>query len=164
MKKILCMLLTLAALVCTCACEPNQPEGTEFAPFTYRGMLISLDTDADVALGDLGDYLSFAETNSCYGDGKDKVYQYTSFKLQTYSQNGKDYVLSLEIFNDVDEGACTAEGIRIGDTADDVVAHYGEAKTQTATTIVYVNPDTNTRLQFLLRDGVVTNIQYLKNE
>ena len=164
MKKMLCMMLVLAALVCACACETNELESTDFSSFTYRGMVIFLDMDADVALADLGEYLSFAETNSCYGDGKDKVYQYTSFKLMTYSSQDKDYVLSVEIFNDTDEEACTAEGIRIGATAEEVIARYGETGTQTDSAIVYVNAATKTRLQFLLRDGVVTNIQYLKSE
>ena len=164
MKKILCMMLVLAALVCTCACETNELESTDFSSFTYRGMVVFLDMDADVALADLGEYLSFAETNSCYGDGKDKVYQYTSFKLMTYSSQDKDYVLSVEIFNDTDEEVSTAEGIRIGAKAEEVIARYGETGTQTDSSIVYVNAQTKTRLQFLLRDGVVTNIQYLKSE
>ena len=164
MKKLLCMMLVLAALVCVCACETNELESTDFASFTYRGMVIFLDMDADVALADLGEYLSFAETNSCYGDGKDKVYQYTSFKLKTYSSQGKDYVLSIEIFDDTDEDVCTAEGIRIGATASEVIERYGETKNQTDDSIVYINQDSKTRLQFLLRDGKVTNIQYLKSE
>ena len=164
MKKILCILLTLAALLAVCACEPTDEESAAFASFAYHGAEVALDADAETVLASLGAYEAFAETNSCYGDGKDKVYQYTSFKVTTYSSRGKDYVLSVEIFNDTDEKACTAEGICIGASTADVIAAYGDAKEQSDTSIIYVNTATKTRLQFLLRDGRVSNIQYLKSE
>ena len=164
MKKILCVLLTLAALCALCACEPTDKESAAFASFAYHGAEVAIDADAEAVLAGLGAYDAFAETNSCYGDGKDKVYQYASFKVMTYSVQGKDYVLSVEIFNDTDECACTAEGICIGASAADVIATYGDAKEQSDTSIIYVNTATKTRLQFLLRDGRVSNIQYLKSE
>ena len=164
MKKFLCILLTLAALLAVCACEPTDEESAAFASFTYGGTVVQLDSDAEAVLAALGAYTAFAETNSCYGDGKDKVYQYTSFKVTTYSSRGKDYVLSVEIFNDTDEKACTTEGICIGASTADVIATYGDAKEQSDSALVYVNTATKTRLQFLLRDGKGTNIQYLKSE
>ena len=164
MKKILCVLLTLAALCALCACEPKDSENVDFASFAYNGTSVPLDAEAAPILSALGDPVAFAETNSCYGDGKDKVYQYQSFKVTTYSSKGKDYVLLVEIFDDTDEDACTVEGIRIGASASDVSAKYGAAKEQSDTSVVYENWSTKTRLQFLLRDGKVTNIQYLKSE
>ena len=164
MKRFFCMLLTLAALLAFCACEPNESENAAFASFTYRGTEVRVDAEASDVISALGEYVAFAETNSCYGDGKDKVYQYTSFKLTTYSQGGKDYVLSVEIFNDTDEAAGTVEGIRVGASASDVTAKYGAAKEPSDTALVYENATAKTRLQFLLRDGKVTNIQYLKSE
>ena len=71
---------------------------------------------------------------------------------------------TVELFNDVDEDVCTKEGIRVGASASDVIAAYGEASTHTDSAIVYENTAAKTRLQFLLRDGKVTNIQYLKSE
>ena len=164
MKKTICILLTLMVLLCACACEKNSVDEQSFAPFVYRGTEICPDAEAASIISALGEYIAFAETNSCYGDGKDKVYQYTSFKLTTYSSKGKDYVLSIELFNDVDEDVCTKEGIRVGASASDVIAAYGEASTHTDSAIVYENTAAKTRLQFLLRDGKVTNIQYLKSE
>ena len=133
--------------------------------FLFEGMADTPATEgAEAVLEALGAYTAFAETNSCYGDGKDKVYQYPSFKVMTYSSRGKDYLLSVEIFNDTDEKACTTEGICIGASTADVIATYGDAKEQSDSALVYVNTATKTRLQFLLRDGKVTNIQYLKSE
>ena len=137
MKKILCFLLMLAALLCACACEKDNADEAAFAPFSYRGTELLLDAKAEPLIAALGEYVAFGETNSCYGDGKDKVYQYASFKVTTYSQGGVDYLLAVEIFNDSDETATTKEGIGIGAAAADVLATYGEAATQTDSAIIY---------------------------
>jgi len=164
MKQILCIFLTLAALLCVCACDTEKTVDAAFSPFTYQGTKVALDTEAAPIISALGEYVAFAETNSCYGDGKDKVYQYQSFKLTTYSQKGVDYVLAVELLNDTDEAAITPEGVRVGDDASLVIAKYGDAKEQSDTSLIYEDKTAKTRLQFLLRDGKVTNIQYLKSE
>ena len=164
MKKIICLLLCLLTLATLAACEEKKPENSGFAAFSQNGVEVSLDAEAEPIISALGAYLATAETDSCYGDGKDKVYEYTSFKIQTYSSNGKDYVLSVEIYNDSDASVATPEGARVGDSAESVLAKYGEANVRTDTQIVYFNYDNDTKLQFLLRDGNVTNIQYLKAE
>ena len=163
MKKTLFLLLLLAVLLLTVACEdtPTQSQAV-YAPFSVHGVTVAPDAEAAPILAALGEPQAFAETNSCYGDGKDKVYEYPSFKVQTYSMGGIDYILSVEIHSDVDTAVATAEGIRIGSTADAVLQTYGTAQTQTETQILYTDAAAKTKLQFLLRNGIVTNIQYLK--
>ena len=164
MKKIFCLLLALIAVCALASCEDTKGGTPEFAAFSYNGVTIALDAEAEPIISGLGTYVSFAETNSCYGDGTDKVYEYTSFQVHTYTVKGVEYILSVSIFSDSDEAVVTPEGIRIGDSADDVIAKYGAAQTEDATKLVYNDTQTKTRLQFLLRNGAVTNIQYLKTE
>ena len=110
----------------------------------------------------LGEPRAFAETNSCYGDGKDKVYEYQSFKVTTYSMGGKDYVLAVEIFDDADATLATPEGIGVGASRDAVIKAYGESNDASDTKLVYTNG--GVKLRFLLTDGRVTSIKYLKAE
>jgi hypothetical protein len=141
----------------------NEPEAeVKFADCSVKGVTLTLDADATAVLSALGEYRAFAETGSCYGDGKDRVYEYTSFKLKTYTNGDAEYILAIEIFNDADESIATPEGIRIGSTADAVTAAYGEANEASDSRIVYLRADDKVKLQFLIRDGAVTNIQYLK--
>lgn len=164
MKKLICILLTVLALLATVACEKEPPVTESFSAFTVNGVTVALDAEASSIIAALGTPIASAETNSCFGDGKDKVYEYTSFKVQTYSSKGTDYILSVEIYNDADETVATPEGVRVGSSAEDVIAKLGEPSSQNDGQIVYLNASAKTKLQILLRDGAVTNIQYLKTE
>lgn len=161
MKKIALLLLTVLLLVVGVSCE-DEPEGTDFSALSVRGVTIALDAEAAPIVSALGEPRAFAETNSCYGDGKDKVYEYQSFKVTTYSMGGKDYILAVEIFDDVDATLATPEGIAIGAGRDAVIAAYGEAGEATDAKLVYVSG--GVKLRFLLTDGRVTSIKYLKAE
>lgn len=166
MKKLICTLLAVLMLLSMLACEkePTENGGASFFAFTVGGVTVSLDAEAEPILSVLGEPLTSAETNSCYGDGKDKVYQYTSFKVQTYSSGGKDYILSVEIYNDADASIATPEGVRVGSSESDVIAKLGEPSSRGEGQMVYLNMAAKTKLQILLRDGAVTNVQYLKTE
>lgn len=163
MKKIACLLAMILVLGAFCACDGGNAEtGVSFADFSTGGVKITLDAEAQPILSALGEYRAFAETGSCFGDGKDRVYEYTSFKVQTYSQGATEYILSVEIFSDADASVATPEGIRIGSARDAVIAAYGEATEAGDAKLTYLRKDGAVRLQFLLRDGAVSNIQYLK--
>ena len=164
MKKLICVLLAVLVLLMTVSCEKENDAKASFAPFATNGVTVALDAEASAVIAGLGTPIASAETNSCYGDGKDKIYEYTSFKVQTYSSKGTDYILSVEIYNDADEKIATPEGVRVGASAEDVLAKLGEPSERNDTSIVYRNDAAKTKLQILLRDGAVTNIQYLKTE
>ena len=162
MKKVICFLLAVVSLWMLAACEKDGQENAKFAPFTIGTVTVSVGAEAAPVIEALGAYESFAETDSCYGDGTDKVYQYTSYKIQPYSNAGVDYILSVELFSDSDESVKTVEGIRVGDSRDAAVALYGTPDTENTSQLVYENKTNGTKLQFLLRDGQVSYIQYLK--
>lgn len=161
MKRILCLMLAILLVGAFAACDETEEE-INFADCAVKGVKLTPDADAKAALAALGEYRTFAETGSCYGDGMDRVYEYTSFKVMTYSNGEAEYILSVEIFNDADESVATPEGIRIGSTSDAVTAAYGEASESSDSSMIYLRADGKVKLQFLLRDGAVTNIQYLK--
>ena len=121
--RLLCLLLTVAALLVLAACETDTPDASaKFAPFSVEGVTVTVGEEAAPILERLGTPVSSAETAGCYGDGKDKVYQYRSYKVFTYSMGGVDYILSVELFDDLDfffepqrtSGAFTHSQCRIG--------------------------------------------------
>ena len=162
MKRILCLMMVILLMGAFVACKDETDGGVDFADCTLKGAKLTLDADATAVLSALGEYRAFGETGSCYGDGKDRVYEYTSFKLKTYTSGDAEYILAVEIFNDADESVATPEGIRIGSDSDAVIAAYGAASEASDSKLVYLRADGKVKLQFLLRDGSVTNIQYLK--
>ena len=161
MKRVLALLLIVLMLFAAVGCE-EESEETTFDALSGRGVKIELDAKAAPIVSALGEPRTFAETNSCYGDGKDKVYEYPSFKVTTYSMGGEDYILAVEIFDDADATLATPEGIKIGSSRDDVVKAYGECEDESDTKLVYECD--GVRLRFWLDGGVVTGIKYLKAE
>lgn len=158
MKKIICVLLTLFALLCTTAC--SEPI-TDAKTYTFRSGSVSVAIDSEAAgiLAALGEWNNYSESPSCAFNGLDKIYAYAGFRIQTYPLNGKDYIYSVEL---TDDSVTTSEGIAVGSTVEQVKTAYGTPTDETATLLLYKGEGVN--LQFILRDGKVTNIQYLRVE
>lgn len=102
-----------------------------------------------------GDPDKYFESESCAFQGLDKVYTYGSVVINTYPEDGKDYVLTIELKDDT---ITTAEGIYIGSSKDDVVATYGAAASETDVALVYEKGEC--QLTFFFEDNCVTNITY----
>lgn len=161
MKK-LSWIIALALLFCfsLSACEEKTPDPNADAKmyaFVHKGVQIVIDAEAAPILASLGAYLDYAESPSCAFEGMDKVYTYSGFEIETYCLSGVDYIASVQL---TDDSVTTEKGIAVGSTRDAVLAAYGTPTTENAGALIY--SAAGMRLQFLLRDGVVTNIQYLK--
>ena len=162
MKKTVLLLLAVLLLFSAVSCnqEAEEPKAA-FANAVVNGVEIAIDDEAASVLSALGKEILYEESPSCAFEGMDKIYLYSGFSVQTYTKGGKDYIRSLEL---LDDSQSTKEGIAIGASESDVIAKYGTASAQTATSIQYTNAQKGVTLQFILRNGSVTNIQYLKNE
>ena len=160
MKKILTLLLILVLVLATVACtkEAEQPSDAPFAQMTVNGTEIAIDAQAAAVLAALGKESAYEESPSCAFEGMDKLYSYSGYRVKTYSQNGVDYIYSVEL---MDDSLTTPEGLSIGADASKVTELYGTPAQQNDSGMQFVHE--NTTLQVLLRDGVVTNIQYLKS-
>ncbi len=159
MKKFLIYLLLVAAVLTLAACQNDPPE-TQTPSYTFTsnsGVEIAIDADAAPILSALGQWSDYAESASCAFVGLDKIYTYAGFELQTYPDQDKDYVYSVILYDDT---VTTDKGIRIGSARDAVTAAYGTPSEETDTALTYNGKGMT--LQFLLRDGAVTSIQYTK--
>ena len=158
MKKLafLLALCLLLAPLCACAEESEQP--TTYT-FTASGVQIAIDAEAAPILSALGEWSAFDESPSCAFEGMDKVYTYNAYEIETYCQKNVDYVAKVRL---LDDSVKTAKGIAIGAKKADVTAAYGTPTTESETELTY--QASGMRLQFLLRNGIVSGIQYLKNE
>ena len=163
MKRFLVITsLLLAMLLLLSACQEKGKEGeekgTEYA-FQSGETVIRIDAEAKAILDALGTCRAYSESPSCAFEGMDKVYTYNGFEVETYCLGDVDYIASVQL---LDDSVKTREGISIGDTAEQVMEAYGEATESSTNALIYRAQGVT--LQFLLRDGKVTNIQYLKNE
>lgn len=157
MKKVLALMLALSILIALVSCE-DAPDGGGDTLYKFQAgtVEIALHAPAEPILAALGEPKSYDESPSCAFEGLDKVYVYAGFQLQTYPKGGKDYIRSVSL---TDDSVKTPEGIAIGATPDQVKQAYGAPQQETTTALEY-RFATDCRLQFLLRDGKVTNIYY----
>lgn len=163
MKRFLLIAsMILAMLLLLTACQGKENEGEETGKdyaFQSGETVIRIDAEAKAILEALGACRSYSESPSCAFEGMDKVYTYNGFEVETYCLGDVDYIASVQL---LDDSVKTREGISIGDTAEQVKETYGEATEFSANALIYRAEGVT--LQFLLRDGKVTNIQYLKSE
>jgi len=159
MKKIISILTVLVLLLALVACNGEEPAKTKNYQFQKGNVTVSIDAEAKAVLDGLGQWKDYSESPSCAFEALDKIYVYSGFRIETYTKGGVDYIRSVEL---TDDSVSTPEGIAIGSSKDGVIAAYGEADNATDTALTYENTEKGMKLQFLLRDGKVTNIQYLK--
>ncbi len=171
MKKILTLILALAMVLSLAACggsetptgntgnseTPNIPNntGAETYSYTYKGVELKLYAEAAPVIAALGEPVKYSESASCAFDGLDKNYYYGNLYIDTYPENGKDYIYGWWF---ADDTLTTAEGIYIGSSQADVEAAYG-ADTFNGTN-AYVIKKGEGNLTVILKDGVVNSIQY----
>ena len=159
MKKILIFFLLAAMVVSFVACkDSNDKSDDEEKTYTFTSgtIKIAIHDDAMPVLAALGEWRDYAPSNSCLFVGTDKLYTYAGFLLQTYPNEGKDFVFMISFYDDT---VATEEGIRIGNTQEDVIKAYGTPDEQDATCMRYKTDVMY--LEFLLTDeGTVRGIKY----
>lgn len=136
----------LTVVLCMAGCGSPDKEGTSGETpsgggysFTSGSTKIEMGKDASKIVEALGDADDYFESESCAFEGLDKVYSYPGFKLNTYPEDDKDYVLSVVFMDDT---VSTDEGISIGSTKDAVTKAYGDAEEESASRLVYKAGDT----------------------
>ena len=160
MKRVLIfVLVAIMSILLFGSCEGPQIDGKLNYSFFVGETEIFPGDEADVILASLGEPKAYDESPSCAFEGLDKVYTYSGFEIQTYTEGGKDYIYMITLTNDMVE---TLEGISIGDAKSDVIAKYGDGYTSVGENIKY--EANNCTLQFMFRDGKVSSIKYVINE
>lgn len=161
MKKSLTRTLTLAlaalmllSLVVLTSCDGGGDQDKYV--FKAGSVTLCIGDSADV-IAQLGRPTAYNETASCGGiPGTDKLYVFAGYRVQSTPGNDGDVINKIEI---TDDSVKTPEGLTIGSTKDQVTKALG-AGTASGENLTYKSGDT--KLMFIIRDGYVTNIQYLK--
>lgn len=123
--------------------------------FTFQGIEITMNAEAEPIIAALGEPISCTEEPSCAFEGIDKTFYYGSFYLTTYPDGGKDYVGSVWF---ADDSVMTAEGIHIGMPQTDAQKICGADSFNGSNACVILKGQT--QLTILFADGTVSSVQY----
>lgn len=104
----------------------------------------------------LGEEQSVFEAPSCAGDGKDYIYNYTAYEVETYpGEGGVDKIAYIVLKDDT---VATPEGIDLSMTKEDVIAAYGEDYEEVGDKFSYEKD--GTKLNFVFEGDNIISIEY----
>lgn len=92
---------------------------------------------------------------SCAIDGNDNIYKYDNVEITTNDYGDKEIVYSIYFLDDT---VSTDEGIKIGDSKDDVLKAYPDIDDSVAT---YTYDKDGIRVMFTIENDVVKAIEYI---
>ena len=134
--------------------EQKKENGT--FSFLYEGVTLTPGEVFDES--SLGEYSGLSEVPSCAFDGNDRVYNYEMFELTAYIDGDEERIYSIYF---IDPNLPTTEGLRLGDTVDDMKSLYGENYEMVGTSYDYIGGDTV--LSIVTQNDVVVSIEYRLN-
>jgi hypothetical protein len=135
------------------ASEQPQDEGLYFES---NGVKVHAYNLAKDVLDGLGEPKGSFEAPSCAYQGKDVFYYYKGFQLTVNNIDGADHVTGIMV---VDDTVSIPQGLKIGNTQDEMLACMGSGYTESAGLYQFVSG--NTTLQIQIKNGVVASITYL---
>lgn len=102
-----------------------------------------------------GTKYSYYEAVSCAYQGMDMFYTFDSFEVLVNTVDGTDMITAISILDDM---VRIPEGLRIGDSLDDMIKALGDDYTRSGNIYTYVKD--GTVLSILFRDNAVRSIEY----
>lgn len=141
--------------------ENSTPEETDAQEeikgyiFESNGVDVVIDAEAAPIIDALGEPLSYFEAQSCAFQGMDKMYTYVGFEINTYEEDGVDYISSVRLKDDTVQ---TQEGVCLFMTMEDMTAAYGEDYADEKG--MYVYEKDGMKLKFIIFDNEITSIEY----
>lgn len=156
MKDLIGLILAILILFGGCGTDsPGEAETEKEYAVAVSDVKIEMHALAAPVLDALGEPMGYTEETSCAFDGLDKTYYFGSFYLTTYPDGDTDRIRSLWF---ADDTVTTEEGIRIGDTLDEVRTAYGEESLDGSNAVILEGE--RSTLTILLNEEKVTSIQY----
>jgi len=158
MKKKIWIGLIILLAICLTGCGSKDQATTdnkeEKYSLTYKEKTITVGDEftEDIIDGEP----TISELPNCAFPTADQVYTYDDLEIVPATVNDKEVVYSVYFITDEPS---TAEGIKLGDSLDDVLNKYGEEYDQPLNN-KYVYTKNNTELAFIIENESVTAIEY----
>ena len=137
--------------------DPNALSGNYV--FKYNGTSVTVNIDAKTVIDKLGDF-AYDEKPWCAGQGVSKYYTYNGGSIViTTAPMIKEKMDAVYTITLNDDSVSTAEGIFVGNTAEQVKAAYGTPALDNGTTLQYEKG--SSQLAFIMgEDGKIMYIIY----
>lgn len=115
----------------------DAPAGTITYDYVANGMKIVVGEPADEIIANLGTYDKVFEAPSCAYTGTSMYYTYGGLQVVTYPDEHDQTLNRIYEVDLLDGTVATNEGIKVGDSYDDMVAKYGQPTQETTVFAMY---------------------------
>lgn len=129
-------------------------EGSGYV-FSQGDVNVIVDADASPMIEALGTDYTYYEAASCAFEGKDKMYTYLSFEIDTYPNGEIDRVSTVIL---KDDSVSTKEGVSIGDPVSKMTEVYGTEYADEDGMCVYYKD--KMKLCFIVNNDSIASIRY----
>ncbi len=150
MKKLIILLL-IGILITGCS-EVKKEENKVYS-FTYNDKNFILGEEFSTSK--YGKEVRYAEVPSCAGQGVDKTYTYDHYEITTTPDGDKDKIYTIYL---TDDSVKTTEGIKIGDSLENLTKTYGNDYEKRDNAYTYTLD--NTHLEFIVVGDTISSIEY----
>ena len=156
-RRAALLLLAAVTLAILASCGGGSSSGKGFS-ITYNGTEISPDMEMSVLLAGVKENYTVSESSACPPfSGKEKLYVFSHIRVQTYEENGKDYVMGIFLRDD----SVAVNGVKIGATVAEMQKALGTNCENAGGTIYIYTAENGSKLKFIIKDGAVASIQLL---
>lgn len=138
----------------TTTAEKKAAESLSFSYITDKGVEIPISAESDPIVAQLGTPSKTFDAPSCAFSGTSYTYTFNGFTLETYPEANVNKVYAVTLTG----SSKTPEGLKIGDSAEDVKTVCGVPSRSSDSYIMYQSGDV--ALQFFLTSDQVSSIVY----
>lgn len=154
MKKIIIIAICFVLIL---GCEKKEQNEINDLQFTHNSFEIKpgiMFNNIKYLLNETNDIRSIT---SNYNEQEANVYEYDNFEIETYYDNNQnEKIYSIRLTNAQEQ---TNEGIKIGDTIDNMISTYGQ-KYELLSDNVYLYNFDDINITFTINDNKINEIVY----
>jgi hypothetical protein len=125
--------------------------------FLYNGVTFELGQSVSDIVEQLEQAKDFYSSASCAFEGDEKIYVYEGFEITTYMRDAND-IDRLYSVTFLDDSVATREGVRIGQSYEEMIAAYGADFEEVPGRYLYISK--GIVLSFSFEDEIISSIMY----
>ena len=151
-----CLLAVLMLFACLSACNDAGGGGGATYSVTVGGISIAPDMDMASVLSAIKESPKLSESSACPPfTGVEKLYEFSNIKITTYSEQGKDLIMSIFLKDD----SLSLGGVKIGSTVAEMETALGTSYVQSGNGLYTYTSASGAKLKCIVKNGAVVSIE-----